>query len=196
VQDSGAGIEPLVRLNMFDPFFTTKFAGRGLGLAAVSGIVRSLNGAIAVDSMPEKGTTFRVILPAGNRPDAERAARKHPILVVDDEVMVRRTAEAILRKRGHEVLVAESGMAAIEQFRRQNGEIALVLLDMSMPRMSGEEAFRQMKSVRPDVPVIVCSGYSEQEAVRRFGGLGVAGFIQKPYTAQALMERIGAVLKI
>ncbi len=194
VKDDGSGIEPSVRLNMFDPFFTTKFTGRGLGLAAISGIVRSLNGAVRVDSTPGRGTTFRVLLPAGLRPAAKGLAAGQPVLVVDDEEIVRRTAEAMLRSRGYGVLLAEGGQQGLELFRQAEGRVALVLLDMTMPGLSSEETFRELKSTRPDLPVIVSSGFSEQEAMRRFGGMGVAGYIQKPYTTQALMDKITAVL--
>jgi two-component system, cell cycle sensor histidine kinase and response regulator CckA len=198
VHDSGAGIDPSIRENIFDPFFTTKFTGRGLGLAAVSGIVRSLNGAALVDSTPEQGTTFRILFPAGMASLATAVAgvqRKRPILVVDDEEVVRKAAEGMLRSRGYEVVVAATGREAVDTFRRLEGRFALVLLDMTMPGMNGEEVFQLIKEIRSDVPVFISSGHSEQEANRRFGGLGVAGFIQKPYTVKALTEKIAGVLK-
>jgi PAS domain S-box-containing protein len=192
VQDTGPGIEPPVRSKIFDPFFTTKFTGRGLGLAAVAGIVRALHGAVSVESTAGGGTTFRVMLPAGS-PFEVQTKPHEPILVVDDEEIVRTTARAMLLSRGYQVLLAEDGQQALESFGERKGEIALVLLDMAMPLMSGEETLRALKSLRPDLPVVVSSGYSEREAIRRFGGLGVAGFLQKPYTVHALLDKVAAV---
>jgi len=192
VRDTGMGIEPQLRSKIFDPFFTTKFTGRGLGLAAVAGIVRALHGAVSVESVAGEGTTFRVMLPAGSRSEVQPKPHE-PILVVDDEEIVRTTARAMLLSRGYQVLLAEDGQKALEIFGERKGEIALVLLDMAMPLMSGEETLRLLKSLRPDLPVIVSSGYSEREAIRRFGGLGVAGFLQKPYTVNALLDKVAAV---
>jgi PAS domain S-box-containing protein len=197
VRDSGAGIDTSVRAKIFDPFFTTKFTGRGLGLAAVSGIVRALNGAVQVETHAGDGTTFRVLFPAPRAPGLAAgpvSGPGYPILVVDDEEIIRQTAETILRARGYEVLLAEDGHQAVELFRKAEGRIALVLLDMTMPVTSGEMVFRQLKEIGSEVPVIVSSGYSEQEAVRRFGGLGVADFIQKPYTVTRLIEKVTRVL--
>jgi PAS domain S-box-containing protein len=197
VRDNGEGIAPSVRPNIFDPFFTTKFTGRGLGLAATSGVVRTLNGAIQVESEPGAGSTFRVFFPVAENDAASRRAdvrERLPVMVVDDERIVRETVAEMLRYRGYEVVLAENGRAAVERFRELNGRVALVLLDMTMPVMSGEETFREMKAVRADVPIVVSSGYTEQETMRRFGGLGVAAFIQKPYKAERLNEMVRKVL--
>jgi CheY-like chemotaxis protein len=199
VQDNGTGIDPAIKPSLFDPFFTTKFTGRGLGLAALSGIVRVLNGAVLVNSTPGHGSIFQVLLPVATpgmeiNPGSEEK-NIYSVLVVDDEEIVCKTAELMLRNQGYQVIVAENGYQAVEQFGKLEGRLMLVLLDMTMPGMSGEETFRRFKAVRADVPVIVCSGFGEAEAIRRFGGLGVAGFIQKPYTLQTLTEKIQAVLR-
>ncbi len=197
VSDTGVGIDPAIKHNIFDPFFTTKFTGRGLGLAALSGIVRNLQGAVLVDSTPGRGSVFRVLLPASSVPEAGDLATEQldPILVADDEQTVRQVAETVLRSRGYDVVLAANGHEAMNVFHERNGKLALVLLDMTMPGMSGEEVFRRLKAMRANVPVILSSGFTEEEAIRRFGGLGVADFLQKPYTSRALLQKIEKLLE-
>jgi PAS domain S-box-containing protein len=199
VRDTGSGMDAETQAKIFDPFFTTKFTGRGLGLAAVLGIVRGHKGALKVYSSPGRGTTFKVLFPACEatpsrvESGAQIEADHHDVgtvLVIDDEEMVRRVAKSMLESYGYSVLVASDGNAAIEIFKEVGHEISVVLLDLTMPSMSGEETFRQLRMMRSNVPVILSSGYNEVEAVKRFTGKSLTGFIQKPYTTTQLAQKV------
>jgi len=199
VSDTGKGMDVKTRERIFDPFFTTKSTGRGLGLSAVLGIVRGHHGALICNSELGRGTTFRLMFPASTRPapteqpptrDLEEWRGAGLALVVDDETTVRELAARILKRAGFEVLTAGDGMEALDIFQRRADDITIVILDMSMPILSGPETYRELKKHRPGVRVLLSSGYNEQEAVHRFAGGGLAGFIQKPYRVTDFLAAI------
>jgi PAS domain S-box-containing protein len=203
VTDTGCGMDDETKDKLFEPFFTTKSTGRGLGLAVVQGIVRGHKGAILVDSELGKGTTFKVLLPTLDHPAAPVEARTKEetgscgtgmILVVDDEEMVREVAGRILERLGFSVLMASDGVEAINIFRERHDEIACVLLDLKMPNMDGKETFDEMRRINDDVPVILCSGFTEQYSTEQFVDGGLAGFIEKPYGREAVRDKLREVL--
>ena len=199
VQDNGHGMDSATQARIFDPFFTTKFTGRGLGLAAVLGIVRGHKGAIQLRSQPGQGTVFNVFFPPSDSME-ERPPHAQPalargsglVLVVDDEETIRSTARLALERHGFKVLLARNGQEGVDLLRESPGPVSVVLLDMAMPVMGGEQAFRKMVEIRPGIAVIATSGYDEEETVARFGD-GLAGFLQKPYTAMQLANKVKEV---
>jgi PAS domain S-box-containing protein len=203
VWDSGSGMSPPVRERIFEPFFTTKFTGRGLGLPAVLGIVRGHRGAIEVQSEPGQGTRFRLYFPAADAAPQSLASPVRvskiwqatgTILIVDDEEIVRNVTSRLLRSFGFKTLLAADGIDGVSQFKQHSGEITAVLLDLTMPGLDGEAVFRQLRALRTDVPVLLMSGYNEQEAVSRFESKELAGFLQKPFTVEQLASKLRAIL--
>ncbi len=189
---------------MGDPFFTTKFTGRGLGMAAVIGIVRGHNGAVYVESALGKGTTIRVLFPeSGNKPlkktehtsvktaeTRDNNSSAKTILIVDDEGSVLDMCSEMVMSFGYKSLRAENGVKAVEIYKQHSDEIAGVILDLSMPRMGGHETFLELKKINQEVRVILSSGYEKSEATCKFTGLGLTGFIQKPYQMASLKQEL------
>ena len=205
VQDSGEGMDEQTKNRIFDPFFTTKITGRGLGLAAVMGIIRGHQGAIKVESQVGKGTTFTVLFPAEGQDLYERTDFEEPqkhvfqpqdglVLVADDEETVRETAKTILARLGFQVITAKDGLQAVAQVRTYADVLSFILLDLTMPLQDGREALAAMRAIKPNLPVLLSSGFSEQHALSTVREDDLIGFIQKPYTLERLRTKLDELL--
>jgi len=204
VTDTGCGMNEETLNKLFEPFFSTKFTGRGLGMAAVLGIVHGHSGAILLDTQLNQGSTFRILFPAAKTKETTEVSKTEPpeilktdekekcgtILVVDDEEVIRDLTTHMLQRQGFAVLTATDGRDAINLFRKNADEISCVVLDLTMPIMGGEACFEALRKIKPDIKVILASGYSEQELSKRFANKGLAGFIQKPFVMATLMEKL------
>jgi len=204
ISDTGCGMTAEIIDKVFDPFFTTHFTGRGMGLAAVLGIIKGHEGAIDIKSQPGEGTTFTVMFPVTGKieplvEDEPKKEEQQPqaditILLIDDEDAVRIVGKMMLLRQGFKVITAAGGHEAVMAFREHSDEIDCVVLDLTMPHKGGRETFFELRQIQPDVKVILSSGHSEDIAMARFGDGALAGFLQKPYGAAALKETITEVL--
>jgi two-component system cell cycle sensor histidine kinase/response regulator CckA len=215
VSDAGCGMDADTLTKVFDPFFSTKFTGRGLGLATVYGITRSHQGAIKLESQVGGGTTFRVLLPAlqpaTQTPEIPAAAPANlgswrgqgTVLVVEDEDAIRTFTQAVLNRMGFRTLMAENGRRALDLFQAhqfanhlsEQDRIVCVLLDLTMPHMGGDEAYRALRAMQRDLRIIVTSGHSEQDVAPRFASKPFTSFLLKPYRPDDLRAALYAILK-
>lgn len=206
VRDSGAGMPPETLSRIFEPFFSTKSTGRGLGLSAVQGIIRSHKGILKVESEPGVGTVFKIMLPctteqtvnpaevAGNQKAVENRTMNGTILVIEDEAPVRSVIQRSLQKFGYDLIIAEDGLIGLELFKQNQAKIDCVLLDMLMPKMNGQQVYTELIKLAPSVKIILMSGYSEQEITVQFGSNSLKGFVQKPFSPLDLQRKVKEVI--
>lgn len=212
VSDTGCGMTEEVQSRLFEPFFTTKFTGRGLGMAAVLGIVRRYKGTIFIQSQPGSGTTIRVLIPISTLVQTATGLRAHSeewvdtahlfqnqaertIMVVDDDEAIRTTFSLVLEQEGFNVIPAQHGQQALDIFAARSDDFDCIILDLIMPEMDGEQTLYKMRHLRADIPIILTSGYSETEIQSRFLDESPTAFIQKPFQVTSLLKTIQKVLQ-
>lgn len=204
VRDTGCGMTEETLPRIFDPFFSTKFPGRGLGLAAMAGIIRAHGGSISVKSRPGEGTHFRLLFPSVLPKDLEHQSGSvtnldwrgsGTILVVDDKEDVRIASQLILEEIGFRVITARDGREGLAVFQKHSKDLSVVLLDLTMPHMNGQELLKEIRQLSQTIPVILSSGYTEHDALKRFSGTGINGFIQKPYQVEALIAKVRQIIE-
>lgn len=211
VWDSGPGMPADVQPKIFEPFFTTKFTGRGLGLAAVLGIIRGHHGAITVQSTPGEGAVFRICLPISNETveigahdrentgvlilNGEPQKRPRAVLLVDDEPIVRDVAEKVFKMDDIKVFAAASGEKALELFKQNHEEIGCLVLDLTMPGLSGMDTLRAIRNLAPDIPAVMISGYSQDQVLDDFSEGPPSAFIQKPFDPDLLLDTVNNYLE-
>ncbi|OQY35690.1 MAG: hypothetical protein B6241_00420 [Spirochaetaceae bacterium 4572_59] len=203
IRDSGKGIAPENLDKIFDPFFTTKKQGKGtgLGLSTAFGTATQHKGSITVSSIQGRGTSFFILLPitidrVSMKPENSQIAEgSGKILLIDDEEVVRITAKVILEELGYEVVMSEDGYQGLEVLRAESEHIDLVILDMIMPNMGGRDCLTGIRKIAPEMPVILSSGFSQEEDLKEVKKMGISGFISKPYTKSAIGMKIQEAFK-